>query len=176
MEGRQGPTFSISTLGCKLNQYESECIRQALVGRGWEFRPFGEDADYYVINTCTVTGKTDSRCRNAVRRARKAAPEATIVVTGCYAETQAESLEKILVGLHHNFLFLLSQQSDISHTLEPDQLVTKVGFCHFAELIQIIYLRMRKGEYHHRLGIGIDLCDCQLIDIFILLEIYQGLL
>ena len=90
-----GPTFSIATLGCKLNQYESECIRQALVGRDWEFRAFGENADYYIINTCTVTGKTDSRCRNAVRRARKAAPESTIIVTGCYAETQAESLEKM---------------------------------------------------------------------------------
>ncbi len=89
------PTFSITTLGCKLNQYESECIRQALVGRDWEFRTFGENADYYIINTCTVTGKTDSRCRNAVRRARKAAPESTIIVTGCYAETQAESLEKM---------------------------------------------------------------------------------
>ncbi len=89
------PSFSITTFGCKLNQYESECIRQALVGRDWDFRPFGEEADYYIINTCTVTGKTDSRCRNAVRRARKAAPDSTIIVTGCYAETQAEILEKM---------------------------------------------------------------------------------
>ena len=89
------PTFSITTLGCKLNQYESECIRQALVGLDWDFMPFGEEADYYIINTCTVTGKTDSRCRNAIRRARKAAPESTIIVTGCYAETQAEILEKM---------------------------------------------------------------------------------
>lgn len=90
------PTFSITTLGCKLNQYESECIRQALIERDWEFRTFGESADYYIINTCTVTGKTDSRCRNAVRRARKAAPDSTIIVTGCYAETQADILEKMV--------------------------------------------------------------------------------
>lgn len=89
------PTFSITTLGCKLNQYESECIRQSLVGRDWEFRSFGEKADYYIINTCTVTGKTDSRCRNAIRRARKASPDSTIIVTGCYAETQAASLKKM---------------------------------------------------------------------------------
>ncbi len=89
------PTFSITTLGCKLNQYESECMRQALIGRKWKFRSFGENADYYIINTCTVTGKTDSRCRNAVRRARKAAPDSTIIVTGCYAETQAGRLEKM---------------------------------------------------------------------------------
>lgn len=89
------PTFSITTLGCKLNQYESECIRQELISRDWEFKSFGEKADYYIINTCTVTGRTDSRCRNAVRRARKAAPESTIIVTGCYAETQPEILEKM---------------------------------------------------------------------------------
>ncbi len=88
-------SFSITTLGCKLNQYESECIRQALVLRGWDFRTFGENADYCIINTCTVTGRTDSRCRNAIRRARKAAPDSTIVVTGCYAETQAGMLEKM---------------------------------------------------------------------------------
>jgi threonylcarbamoyladenosine tRNA methylthiotransferase MtaB len=90
-----GPSFAITTLGCKLNQYESECIRQALVGRDWKFRTFGENADYYIINTCSVTGRTDSRCRNAVRRARKAAPDSKIIVTGCYAETQPESLEKM---------------------------------------------------------------------------------
>jgi threonylcarbamoyladenosine tRNA methylthiotransferase MtaB len=89
------PTFSITTLGCKLNQYESECLRQALVLRDWEFKAFGENADYYIINTCTVTQRTDSRCRNAIRRARKAAPDSTIIVTGCYAETQAEILEKM---------------------------------------------------------------------------------
>ena len=92
-DGRHNGSFSITTLGCKLNQYESECIRQFLVGHDWEYRPFGETADFYIINTCTVTGRTDARCRNAVRRARRAAPEATIIVTGCYAETQPEALE-----------------------------------------------------------------------------------
>lgn len=92
---RVKPTFSITTLGCKLNQYESECIRQTLVFRDWEFKPFGEIADYYIINTCTVTGRTDSRCRNAVRRAKKAAPDSIIIVTGCYAETQPDILENM---------------------------------------------------------------------------------
>jgi threonylcarbamoyladenosine tRNA methylthiotransferase MtaB len=87
------PTFSITTLGCKLNQYESECIRQALVNRDWQFKSFGEKAEYYIINTCTVTGKTDARCRNAVRRAKKASPDSKVIVTGCYAETQPESLK-----------------------------------------------------------------------------------
>jgi threonylcarbamoyladenosine tRNA methylthiotransferase MtaB len=91
--GKVNPTFSITTLGCKLNQYESECIRQTLVRRDWKFIPFGDDADFYIINTCTVTGRTDARCRNAIRRARRSSPGTTIVVTGCYAETQSELLE-----------------------------------------------------------------------------------
>jgi len=86
-------TFSITTLGCKLNQYESECIRQDLLRRNWEYRSFGEKAEFCIINTCTVTGKTDARCRNAVRRARRSSPDATIIVTGCYAETQPDSIE-----------------------------------------------------------------------------------
>ena len=86
-------TFSITTLGCKLNQYESECIRQDLLRRNWEYRSFGEKAEFCIINTCTVTGKTDARCRNAVRRARRSSPDATIIVTGCYAETQPGSIE-----------------------------------------------------------------------------------
>lgn len=89
---RDAGSFSIATLGCKLNQYESECIRQYLVRRRWEYRPFGAEADFYIINTCTVTGKSDARCRNLVRRARRAAPGARIIVTGCYAETQPDAL------------------------------------------------------------------------------------
>lgn len=86
-------SFSIVTLGCKLNQYESETIRQYLVNIGWKYRSFGENVSFQIINTCTVTGKTDSRCRNAIRRARKIAPGSKIIVTGCYAETQPASLE-----------------------------------------------------------------------------------
>ena len=61
-------TFSIITFGCKLNQYESECIRETLEKMAWTYREFDEGAEYFIINSCTVTGKSDSRCRNAVRR------------------------------------------------------------------------------------------------------------
>ncbi len=93
MDGDKRRTFSIITFGCKLNQYESECIRHSLEEMNWTYRPFDEGADCYIINSCTVTGKSDSRCRNAVRRARRMKPGARIIVTGCYAETQPEALE-----------------------------------------------------------------------------------
>ncbi len=88
-------TFSIATLGCKLNQYESECIRNSLEKNDWIYKPFESGADFYIINTCTVTGKTDSRCRNAIRRAKRISPQSTVVVTGCYAETQPEKLREM---------------------------------------------------------------------------------
>jgi len=59
----------------------------------WTYRPFEEGADCFIVNSCTVTGKSDARCRNAVRRARRLKPGARIIVTGCYAETQPEALE-----------------------------------------------------------------------------------
>jgi threonylcarbamoyladenosine tRNA methylthiotransferase MtaB len=88
-------TFSIHTIGCKLNQFESEWIRQALLRREWKFHRFEEGAQFYVINSCTVTAKSDARCRNAVRRARRRTPGAFIIVTGCYAQTQPEQLAKM---------------------------------------------------------------------------------
>ena len=88
-------TFSIKTLGCKLNQYESECIRYNLEKMGFEFREFYDIADFYIINTCTVTAKTDSKSRNAIRRARRKSHDSIIVATGCYAESLPEDLNKM---------------------------------------------------------------------------------
>jgi len=132
-----GPSFAITTLGCKLNQYESECIRQALVGRDWNFRKFGERADFYIINTCSVTGRTDSRCRNAVRRARKAAPDAKIIVTGCYAETQPESLEKMsetdLVLSNRDKVSIVGILEEMAGHVYPDGSGTRVEDFDIAE-------------------------------------------
>ncbi len=92
MEQANGRTFSIATFGCKLNQYESECLRHNLERRNWLYRRFEEGADFYIINSCTVTGKSDSRCRNAARKARRISPNATVIITGCYAEVQPDEL------------------------------------------------------------------------------------
>jgi threonylcarbamoyladenosine tRNA methylthiotransferase MtaB len=86
-------TFAIVTIGCKLNQFDSEELREALLRRGWRHRRPEEGARFFVINSCTVTGRSDARCRNAVRRTRRLAPDAVIAVTGCYAETQPAALE-----------------------------------------------------------------------------------
>ena len=87
--------IAIATLGCKANQYDSEIIRESFEEKKFDIVPFPEPADIYVINTCTVTGKTDFQARQLIRRAHRVNPQAKIVVTGCYAQAAPEDLKKI---------------------------------------------------------------------------------
>ena len=86
---------AIATLGCKVNQYESAGILEALEGRGFDIVTFDQPADYYVINTCTVTGRSDVQSRQLIRRAARTNPRAQIIVTGCYAKLAADDLRKM---------------------------------------------------------------------------------
>ncbi len=79
-------TFSIKTLGCKLNQYESALIARQFADCGWESRPFGELVDVVVINTCTVTDRSDKKCRNYIRQGARLSRLGKAVVTGCLVE------------------------------------------------------------------------------------------
>jgi len=81
---------SIVTLGCKTNQFESAGMSESLVKEGFEIVPFGDEADICVINTCTVTARTDAESRRLIRRAHRRNPSAVIVVTGCYAQLSPE--------------------------------------------------------------------------------------
>lgn len=76
------------TLGCKVNQYETEKIREALEGAGFGTVPFSQPADVYIINTCSVTHVADSKSRAAIRKAIRLNPDAYIVAAGCYAELE----------------------------------------------------------------------------------------
>ena len=71
------------TLGCKVNQYETQALEQILTARGHTLVPFEGEADAYVINTCSVTAVSDKKSRQMVRRVRKTAPEAVVAVCGC---------------------------------------------------------------------------------------------
>jgi len=88
-------SFKIITLGCKVNQCESESLGVALREADWWPAPEDWPAGLCIINTCTVTGKASMQSRQAVRQAIRANPDACIVVTGCYAQTETEDLEKI---------------------------------------------------------------------------------
>ncbi|MEI8172847.1 MAG: tRNA (N(6)-L-threonylcarbamoyladenosine(37)-C(2))-methylthiotransferase MtaB [Deltaproteobacteria bacterium] len=87
--------MALSTLGCKVNQYESAGILEALDTTLFSIVPFNTKADCYIINTCTVTGRTDYQSRQLIRRAIKTNPDASIIVTGCYAQITAEEIARI---------------------------------------------------------------------------------
>lgn len=86
---------AITTLGCKINQFESAAMAEALGRDGFIVVPFEDEADIYVINTCTVTARTDAESRRLIRRARNRRPEAKIVVTGCYAQVAFDRLREM---------------------------------------------------------------------------------
>jgi threonylcarbamoyladenosine tRNA methylthiotransferase MtaB len=83
---------SVHTLGCRLNISESGSIVNGFTKRGYEVVEFGEPADVTFINTCTVTDKADSTCRNLIRKAHKSSPEGKIVVAGCYAQMEPKAI------------------------------------------------------------------------------------
>ena len=87
------------TLGCKVNQYETQALEQVLTGRGHTLVPFDGEADAYIINTCTVTAVSDKKSRQMIRRARKAAPDAVIAVCGCYPQTHPDAMDGLGVDL-----------------------------------------------------------------------------
>jgi len=83
------------TIGCKVNQYETQAMAEKLEASGFQRVDFKEKADIYVINTCTVTKESDYSSRQAIYRARRRSPRAKIVVTGCYAQLEKEFLQSL---------------------------------------------------------------------------------
>lgn len=83
------------TLGCKVNQYESQAMAQNLEGHGFIITDHSEPADVYVINSCTVTAESDRKTRQAVRRFKKQHPDSIVVLTGCMPQASPEAGEKL---------------------------------------------------------------------------------
>ena len=91
--------IAICTLGCKVNQYETQAMERELVRRGHALVPFEGPADAYIINTCTVTAVSDKKSRQMIRRARKQSPDAVVAVCGCYPQTHPQDAEALDVDL-----------------------------------------------------------------------------
>ena len=87
--------YAFYTLGCKVNQYETQAMQQLLLQRGDTLGDFDGICDCYVINTCTVTAMSDKKSRNAIRRVRRRNPEAVIGVCGCYAQTDPHKIAEL---------------------------------------------------------------------------------
>lgn len=85
---------ALYNLGCKVNSYETDGMRQALLEKGYQIVPFDEGADIYIVNTCTVTNIADRKSRQILHRAKQLNPAAVVVAAGCYVQTGREAVEK----------------------------------------------------------------------------------
>jgi len=88
-------TVAFHTLGCKLNFSETSTLSRMLENEGFEKKEFDDQADVYVINTCSVTDNADKECRQIVRRIQRKAPESLVVITGCYAQLKPKQIAEI---------------------------------------------------------------------------------
>ena len=95
MNLNKGSKVAFHTLGCKVNQYDTQSMLEKFLERGYEVVEFDEKADVYIINTCTVTGLGDRKSRQMIRRAHRINPDAVIAVVGCYAQRASEEVLSI---------------------------------------------------------------------------------
>ena len=114
------PSVAFHTLGCKVNQYDTQAMLECFVQAGYQVRPFDGAADVYVVNTCTVTGTGDRKSMNAVRRAFRHNPSADVVIAGCLAQRDGEALLKtgarLVIGVQHR-----AEVVDLLETAQREQ-------------------------------------------------------
>ena len=131
---------ALHNLGCKVNAYETEAMQELLEQEGYEIVPFHEDADVYIINTCTVTNMADRKSRQMLHRAKKKNPDAVVVACGCYVQAKQDEIDEsidIVVGNNRkkNIVEILAEYeaskekkavqkevTDINHTDEYEEL------------------------------------------------------
>ena len=119
--------IAIYTLGCKVNQYETQAMERELLRRGHTLVPFEDLADAYIINTCTVTAVSDKKSRQVIRRARKENPEAVIGVCGCYAQTSPEAVRALEVDLISGTAGRMAFLDDLEAALEDRRAARLAG-------------------------------------------------
>ncbi len=131
--------IAICTLGCKVNQYETQAMEAELLRRGHTLSAFEDTADAYIVNTCTVTAVSDKKSRQIVRRAKKEHPGAVVAVCGCYAQTDTEAVEQLGVDLicgtgdRMGFLNLLEQTwNERQRTVSVDDCMKRREFEHLS--------------------------------------------
>ena len=94
-ENRKEKTVAFITLGCKVNQYETNAMAQKLIKKGYKIVEHNQKADIYIINTCTVTNMSDRKSRQMIRRAKETNPQAKIMAVGCYVQVARKEIENI---------------------------------------------------------------------------------
>lgn len=88
----------VQNLGCKVNLYEAQAIKNSFEQRGYEVKENFDDIDVYVINTCTVTNKSDSKSRQMISKVKKKNPDATVIICGCYSQINSKEIEEMNIA------------------------------------------------------------------------------
>ena len=116
-------TVAFCTLGCKVNQYETDAMRGSFEAEGYEVKEFSQEASVYVINTCTVTNMADRKSRQMMHRAKKKNPDGIIVAVGCYVQAAKEQLEDLNLSIKQCSDFKLHKQANIRRETYTSQLM-----------------------------------------------------
>ena len=138
-------TVAFCTLGCKVNQYETDAMRGSFEAEGYEVKEFSQEASVYVINTCTVTNMADRKSRQMMHRAKKKNPDGIIVAVGCYVQAAKEQLEEdtlidLVIGnnMKSQIVQIVEQYiQDNRHTEDRDAYVADIAHSHEYETMHI---------------------------------------
>lgn len=138
-------TVAFCTLGCKVNQYETDAMRGSFEAEGYEVKKFSQEASVYVINTCTVTNMADRKSRQMMHRAKKKNPDGIIVAVGCYVQAAKEQLEEdtlidLVIGnnMKSQVVQIVEQYiQDNRHTEDRDAYVADIAHSHEYETMHI---------------------------------------
>ena len=138
-------TVAFCTLGCKVNQYETDAMRGSFEAEGYEVKEFSQEASVYVINTCTVTNMADRKSRQMMHRAKKKNPDGIIVAVGCYVQAAKEQLEEdtlidLVIGnnMKSQVVQIVEQYiQDNRHTEDRDAYVADIANSHEYETMHI---------------------------------------
>ena len=139
-------TVCFRTFGCKLNQAETAGMVRDFEDHGYRVVSADEGGDVFVLNTCTVTGRSEAKCRRAIRHALRSNPEATVIVVGCYSQVAAETIRSIpgvdyVLGVHEKFRVF-------DYFSDPGKVVRPV--CHAASVEKLDEAVSRVGKYLER--------------------------
>lgn len=116
--------IAMTTLGCKVNQYDTATIEDRLKAEGHECVPFAEMADVYIINSCTVTNQADAESRQLARRAKRQNPSARVIMTGCYAQVNPKAVSKVP---EIDYVIGLNRLEDIVRAVKSEVAVERIS-------------------------------------------------
>ena len=152
---------ALHNLGCKVNAYEMDAVKELLIGSGYEIVSFDEPADIYIVNTCTVTNIADRKSRQMLHRAKKRSPGAVVVAMGCYVQSRGEAAAEdeaidICVGNNRKTEIVQIIEDYIEHRNSTSEAVDDYYADNLTEPVEYEDMRLERIDSHTRAYIKIQ--------------------